>query len=220
MSKKAEDHQKRQMLTMRVTQQMRERIEAAAAKNGRSLSQEIELRLEHSFLADKEFGGDEQAELLRRISLVMDIASTGAGEAWWAKYVPWNLVRSSVEFLLRQYEPGKPPELGEMLSKKGLVAVREWEETARLDEEARQNLEREHDELELKASVLGLDAAETAHLAELKAKKGRSRRGPKLGAEDDRAWRADEERRQIHSRIWERLKPILALARERQPNVR
>ena len=40
---------KRRMLTMRVTDELGERLEAAAYQSGRSLSAELEMRLERSF---------------------------------------------------------------------------------------------------------------------------------------------------------------------------
>lgn len=43
---------KRSVLTTRITDDTRKRLEAAAAETGRSLSQEIELRLERSFAAE------------------------------------------------------------------------------------------------------------------------------------------------------------------------
>lgn len=44
---------KRFPLNMRTTKAVRERLERVAAKNGRSLVQEVEFRLEHSFRDDR-----------------------------------------------------------------------------------------------------------------------------------------------------------------------
>jgi hypothetical protein len=44
---------KRHPLNMRTTAELRAKIEAAAAASGRSLVQEVEYRLERSFLADE-----------------------------------------------------------------------------------------------------------------------------------------------------------------------
>ncbi len=44
---------KRLTLTTRITEDLREKLEAAAEASGRSLSQEIELRLTQSFTADE-----------------------------------------------------------------------------------------------------------------------------------------------------------------------
>jgi TraY domain len=48
---------KRYPLNMRTTRETRERLEAAAAANGRSLAQEVEVRLERSFAEEQGFGG-------------------------------------------------------------------------------------------------------------------------------------------------------------------
>lgn len=60
---------KRHPLNMRTTQEMRAKLEAAAAKSGRSLAQEVEYRLDQSFLEDaiiaRVFGGPEVHEIIR-----------------------------------------------------------------------------------------------------------------------------------------------------------
>ena len=65
---------KRSSITMRVTPELRERIKTAAKHSGRSLGQEIEHRVERSFLPDlfaamQEAGreGDDEENLLRAI---------------------------------------------------------------------------------------------------------------------------------------------------------
>jgi hypothetical protein len=49
---------KRHPLNMRTTAEIRDRLEAAAAANGRSLAQEVESRLERSFEQDSRVGGE------------------------------------------------------------------------------------------------------------------------------------------------------------------
>lgn len=56
---------KRNNVTFRARDQLKQELEAAAAKNARSLSEEIEVRLEQSFLDDKALGGPEMARALR-----------------------------------------------------------------------------------------------------------------------------------------------------------
>src|SRR4051812_556844 len=56
---------KRNNLTFRARDQLKQDLEAVAAKNARSLSEEIEARLEQSFVDDKALGGPEMARALR-----------------------------------------------------------------------------------------------------------------------------------------------------------
>jgi Arc-like DNA binding domain len=49
---------KRHPLNMRTTKETRDRLEASAIANGRSLAQEVESRLERSFEQDDRFGGE------------------------------------------------------------------------------------------------------------------------------------------------------------------
>jgi hypothetical protein len=54
---------KRHPLNMRTTLETRQRLETAAAANGRSLAQEVEARLERSFLEEAALGGPEMVRL-------------------------------------------------------------------------------------------------------------------------------------------------------------
>lgn len=56
---------RRATLCMRVTPVMRAALDAAADANGRSLTQEIEMRLEHSFRADDIVERITEAQRLR-----------------------------------------------------------------------------------------------------------------------------------------------------------
>ncbi|MGA0594932.1 Arc family DNA-binding protein [Enterovirga sp. CN4-39] len=66
---------KRHPLHVRTTKQMREDLEAAAAASGRSLAQEIETRLEQSFLVDQMLG--EVAERIRATTIDLMAATVG-----------------------------------------------------------------------------------------------------------------------------------------------
>jgi Arc-like DNA binding domain len=66
---------KRHPLNMRTTKEIRDRLEAAAVANGRSLAQEVEARLERSFAEESGFGGPE----MRRVAYLMAAAFATAG---------------------------------------------------------------------------------------------------------------------------------------------
>jgi hypothetical protein len=75
---KGSDGGKRYPLNMRTTREMRERLEASARASGRSLAQEVEIRLEQSFRVDdvrreiKEFAARE-ADYQKRINQLTDL---------------------------------------------------------------------------------------------------------------------------------------------------
>lgn len=60
---------KRYPLNMRTTKEIRERLEAAAAASGRSMAQEVERRLENSFLEKDKNDLERRVSLLERILL-------------------------------------------------------------------------------------------------------------------------------------------------------
>ena len=83
---------KRKTLTTRITADMRQALEDAAAKADRSLSQEIELRLEQSFRVGDLFGGGqnlaEAADVWRWIMMVRrGVSRAGEDPTRWRQYV-------------------------------------------------------------------------------------------------------------------------------------
>jgi hypothetical protein len=59
---------KRRTLTTRITEDMRAKLEVAATASGRSLSQEIELRLHESIAADGALGGPRTATIFKMLA--------------------------------------------------------------------------------------------------------------------------------------------------------
>lgn len=66
---------KRHPLNMRTTKETREKLESAAAANGRSLAQEVEARLEASFAEERGFGGPEMRQLAYLMTSAFQVAS-------------------------------------------------------------------------------------------------------------------------------------------------
>lgn len=68
---------KRKTLTTRITEETRRRLDEAAEANDRSLSQEIEIRLDRSFLSEtarfEDFGGRKKYELARLFALTGNV---------------------------------------------------------------------------------------------------------------------------------------------------
>lgn len=73
---------KRRTLTTKITESTRKSLEEAAAGTDRSLSQEIEFRLEQSFYDDREYGGAQQRALFRTLAAVASIIEERTGKSW------------------------------------------------------------------------------------------------------------------------------------------
>jgi hypothetical protein len=82
---KGTDGGKRHPLNMRTTKETRERLEASAVANGRSLAQEVEFRLERSFAEEVAFGGPE----MHRLAILMVSAFVTAGQRRGASNPDW-----------------------------------------------------------------------------------------------------------------------------------
>ncbi len=77
---------KRGTFTFRITSDLRTKLETAAAQSMRPVSEEIELRLEQSFL-QKELlsltaGGDATAELIQKMSAALTLVRLYTGKSW------------------------------------------------------------------------------------------------------------------------------------------
>lgn len=144
------------VLTTRITETTRTALQAASEATGRSLSQEIEVRLEASFRADKEarvfsdvFYGAELASLLELVGKAMRDAGSqaamlaGAGRTDWldSRTGYQQAVLAALE-VLRTFSPTKPEfkednaheELGTIAAKKLLGALARPDESNHLTE--------------------------------------------------------------------------------------
>jgi hypothetical protein len=78
----AAEKAKRYPLGIRTTKELKDLLQRAADSAGRSVAQEIELRLERSFDSDAALGGPRIAALLRGIAGLMCAAGGGAADEW------------------------------------------------------------------------------------------------------------------------------------------
>jgi TraY domain-containing protein len=89
---------KRFALNMKTTEQVRRRLEEAAGASGRSLTHEVEHRLEQSLqeedLLRRYFGSDDAIELLKGISLIISYHSRQSGKPWWADKSTRDAIRA------------------------------------------------------------------------------------------------------------------------------
>lgn len=204
------------VVTFRVTERMRDRIREVAEMHGRSVSQELERRLEDSFLADKSLGGARQAALLRDIQLAMDGASSALGKPWHSDHVGWRLVSDAVKFLFSAEEPPPPPDLDKELSAAGKRNLDRWRRETELVDEQAIDRNRELEQLRLKQAAYYLEPREQMRLELLESLPEAPKPVlPKLHGRDLELWNGHEEDRVKSSRMWERVEPILSDAAKR-----
>ena len=78
----ATDRRKRAIVTFRTTEEVRRVLEAAAKLAGRSLTQELEARLEASFVRDDEVFGAANTALLKLIGASIRAQEVFSGRSW------------------------------------------------------------------------------------------------------------------------------------------
>jgi hypothetical protein len=102
---KAKEDRKAVNFTFRSRDQMRERLEAAAAASGRSISEEIEHRLNQSFdeerLSAAFLGGTDTAKALQLIANAMRrVTADGDGTPWSKDEKKVEAVQTAAHFLI------------------------------------------------------------------------------------------------------------------------
>ena len=114
-------HHKRQTLTTRITRDTRRGLDMAAHANDRSLSQEVELRLERSLAQDdiadavisRIFGDGETYNLMKVLGSLAAEMSTKAGQSWLKDPTVFNNTVAAFGKVLSYFSPhqskGKKP---------------------------------------------------------------------------------------------------------------
>lgn len=98
---------KRWILSMRTTNDGRQRLTDAAEANGRSLSEEIENRLERSFQKDDLCGGFGNAAFVDLMGAVIRDVEANAGLSWRHDKHTWEIVRDRIVAEIDRRLPGK-----------------------------------------------------------------------------------------------------------------
>lgn len=193
---------KRQMLTMRVTQRMKDRIAAVADSNGRSVSQEIEMRLERTFYQDDELGDREQAGFLRWLATIMDAATRQGRQSWLEDPEIFAYVRSAAQVLFDAYQPPDThvPVL-EQLSPGGRAEVERWEADAKERTAASVPHVRRATELHMKKELRGLTQEEEDEMEQAFEAANIKPTQLKLDDADMRIWQEHGRRRQLMKRV-------------------
>jgi hypothetical protein len=105
---KPSEEVKRYAMAFRTAYGLKHALDEAAAKNGRSVAQEMEERLFRSFRYEQEdqfLGGGGQAEFLRSLIGAMNAVTRHCERPWHEDYVGWNAVGAAVEELMTIFKP-------------------------------------------------------------------------------------------------------------------
>ena len=111
--RKTDDQAKRSYFNTRMRTELKGRLEAEAANAGRSLSEEIEHRLERSLLDDdakfEDFGGKGGYELLRAFAMTARMIGEQRGRAeWWCDPRAYAVIRKLMPKILELLRPSGP----------------------------------------------------------------------------------------------------------------
>jgi hypothetical protein len=109
------EERKRYPLNMRATKELREKMEGAAHVSGRSLAQEVEFRLERSFMDDERFAalmGEDGGEMAQLFGAAIRTARLLAKTKKPYREDPANyaLVERAIQGILAHLRPGEPSE--------------------------------------------------------------------------------------------------------------
>lgn len=191
---------------LRVSQSLKQRIETAAAASGRSVNQETIGLLEETL--DQSDGlGSSGKSLLRQLAEVLAAAAKAAGPAWIENRTAWELVRSTIDRLLADWEPWDEDN---ELSDAAAQAYEKWRASTAIEGRTRDQIEAEFKELELRHDVIGLSADERARFDRLRTALNGSPDLERLDSND----RANVKRKisddRIRSEFWRAVAPIFA----------
>lgn len=95
---------KREQIGLRVTPTMKRQIAAAAEGSGRSIAQEVEQRLEMSFLEDRLLGGRDVALLTNLIASVIAMIERVTKRPWSEDRPTWEAVNAAVQRILSWFQ--------------------------------------------------------------------------------------------------------------------
>ncbi len=113
---------KRKTLTTRITEQTRNRLDDAARDADRSLSQEIEMRLEQSFLED--LGSESTRKLMRALALAKEMAEMTTGKNAFKDKATAQAAHTAMMAILNSILPvGAVPEKDQIEPREGQEAI-------------------------------------------------------------------------------------------------
>lgn len=120
------DERKKSQIPIRTSAALRDALVARAKEGDRSLTQEIEQRLERSIAADEVRGGVHNVRLLDAIAAEIATVESMTGKQWNADQVTFQLMLLSIPTLLKRHAPmiENGPEVVALLDKAGVSRAR------------------------------------------------------------------------------------------------
>ena len=101
------EDRKRWILSIRTTAEGRDRLRKAADDNGRSLSEEIETRLQASFQRDDIYGGFANAAFVNLLGSLIRDAEAETSKRWRTDTATWRVARERILQALDERAPAK-----------------------------------------------------------------------------------------------------------------
>ncbi len=136
---------KRASFTTRLTADLKQRLERDAAAEGRSLSEEIESRLERSFHVEeeryREFGSELTFHFMKLLSAAVTMTETATGKKWLGEGSAMETTMAALAAMngiLHAYgsaSPAAKSRIGEGGAKLGREISRVWLQSAGLSDE-------------------------------------------------------------------------------------
>lgn len=99
------DEPKRAAIAVRTTPAIKERLQAAAAERGRSITQEVEARIEESFEAQDLLGGVETRQAFSAVAAQIKRMQDATGKHWLADVATHAAVRILADRIFASLEP-------------------------------------------------------------------------------------------------------------------
>lgn len=99
------DERKRAQIPVRTSATLRERLKAVAAANDRSLTEEIERRLDASFTLEDALGGPRMDEFLRCVAVGIRLVEEKTGKRWTDDTETWRAAQVVVERHFNNWRP-------------------------------------------------------------------------------------------------------------------
>lgn len=193
---------------LRMSSDLKHRIERAAAAGGRSLNREIIARLEASLELDGGSTNSANSGVLNQIAGILSAASAAFSADWIDDAAAVELVRSSIDHALqgRSASVESEPELSE----EALAAFERWKNATGAEGKSPSELNSELRELELREKVIGLTVGEQDRLSAIKKLKSANFSFDGLAPADRKALKRKIESEQSRADFWRRVSPLFS----------
>ena len=117
---------KSRSLNLKTSDELRALIDAAASASGRSLTQEVERRLEASFGVSAAAMTTDLGPLFRRMSMLIEMIELRSEKKWTEDSATWFAVVGGIKDLLARFEPDDPAGLLDMKALHRLEGTSEY----------------------------------------------------------------------------------------------